>query len=95
MHSHPSCCHSQLGLGVGTATQPLPTRLAPLPSPVTSVAAGWEHSLLLTASGEVYSFGRGGSGRLGHGDEVGRATPTLVSALRPVRDTRVAAMKPP
>jgi alpha-tubulin suppressor-like RCC1 family protein len=34
---------------------------------VTSVAAGSEHTLLLTASGEVWSAGNGASGALGHG----------------------------
>jgi alpha-tubulin suppressor-like RCC1 family protein len=35
---------------------------------VTAIAAGPEHSLLLTAKGKVASWGRNMSGQLGHGD---------------------------
>ena len=35
---------------------------------VVAVATGYYHSLVLTAAGEVFSFGYGRHGALGHGD---------------------------
>ncbi|KAH8068585.1 GTPase [Aureococcus anophagefferens] len=46
-----------------------------------SVATHSFHTLALTASGEVYSFGHGGCGQLGHGDQESSATPRRVDAL--------------
>jgi hypothetical protein len=37
------------------------------------------HSLVLTEDGEVYSFGKGSNGRLGHGDYNTKTTPTLIN----------------
>ncbi|KAH8943563.1 hypothetical protein BDL97_13G058500 [Sphagnum fallax] len=45
------------------------------------VAAGGYHTLALTGSGDVYSFGQGSSGALGHGDTESCVTPILVEAL--------------
>ena len=45
---------------------------------VVQVAAGDRHSMALTAAGDLYTWGRGMSGRLGHGDEVNRSVPTVV-----------------
>lgn len=44
---------------------PLPT--PPAGTKVVAVAAGMEHSMALTESGEVYSWGHAEHGRLGHG----------------------------
>ena len=35
-----------------------------------------------SASGQIFTFGRGGNGRLGHGDEEDVSTPQLVEALK-------------
>mmetsp|Transcript_35085 Transcript_35085/g.91983 ORF Transcript_35085/g.91983 Transcript_35085/m.91983 type:complete len:285 (+) Transcript_35085:329-1183(+) len=56
-----------------------------------AVAAGGAQSLVLAASGAVYSFGFGGDGQLGHGDEDGQLTPKVIEALRSVRVCAVAA----
>ena len=48
---------------------------------VSWVSFGFEHSVLLTADGEVYSWGYGASGCLGHGSLLSCASPTLVSKL--------------
>jgi hypothetical protein len=40
-------------------------------------AAGGSHSMCLDATGTVYTFGDGGSGRLGHGDVENRYTPEV------------------
>ena len=45
---------------------------------VVQIAAGYTHSMALTAAGDLYTWGRGRSGRLGHGDEVNRSVPTVV-----------------
>jgi regulator of chromosome condensation (RCC1) repeat-containing protein len=52
------------------------------PSPrLFQVAAGWGYSAILTDTGLVWTFGRGGSGALGHGDTQDTDTPRLVQAL--------------
>ncbi len=72
--------------GDGTAT----TTVSDTPSTVTlpggvsatRVAAGSYHALLLSSSGDVYAWGRNGSGQLGLGDQVSRTAPTKVTLPR-------------
>ncbi|KAG0495372.1 hypothetical protein HPP92_000063 [Vanilla planifolia] len=54
---------------------------------VKEVACGAYHVAVLTSRSEVYSWGKGANGRLGHGDLEDRKTPTLIEALkdRPVK----------
>ena len=55
----------QLGLGKGIASAPVPTRLRlPNDELVVEVACGWWHTLALTASGKVYSWGSNGDGEV-------------------------------
>jgi alpha-tubulin suppressor-like RCC1 family protein len=77
----------QLGSATNSATNnpnPTPTRvtLAGEVGPVTQVAAGANHSLVLTASGQLYAFGYNGAGELGsatnNGTSQANPTPTLV-----------------
>ena len=49
---------------------------------VSEVACGSYHVAALTFRGEVYTWGKGANGRLGHGDTEDRKTPTLVEALK-------------
>ena len=72
--------------------EPTPTQIT-LPGAVgiaTEIAAGWDHTLVVTASGQLYAFGGNESGQLGNdvntgvdiadGDEVvPNPTPTTVS----------------
>ena len=51
---------------------------------VVQVAAGDDHSMALTASGELYSWGQGGNGELGHGDEESLAVPRVVDGIEGV-----------
>jgi len=44
------------------------------------VAAGWHYAAVVTAQGELWTWGRGLCGNLGHGDHERRALPTLVGA---------------
>lgn len=48
---------------------------------VCKVVCGLRHTLVLTDSGQVYSYGFGGDGQLGHGDREIQTLPTLVQAL--------------
>ncbi|XP_010555025.1 PREDICTED: uncharacterized protein LOC104824622 [Tarenaya hassleriana] len=49
---------------------------------VEEIACGAYHIAVLTSRTEVYSWGKGSNGRLGHGDVEDRNTPTLVDALK-------------
>lgn len=45
---------------------------------VVDIAAGGAHSACITASGELYTWGKGRYGRLGHGDSEDQLKPKLV-----------------
>lgn len=49
---------------------------------VEEIACGAYHVAALTSRNEVYTWGKGANGRLGHGDIEDRKTPTLVEALK-------------
>ncbi|KAG6479612.1 hypothetical protein ZIOFF_063080 [Zingiber officinale] len=49
---------------------------------VVEVACGSYHVAILTIRGEVYTWGKGANGRLGHGDLEDRKVPNLVEALK-------------
>eukprot|EP01018_Ginkgo_biloba_P012838 Gb_13554 [translate_table: standard] len=49
---------------------------------VEEISCGAYHVAVLTAKTEVYTWGKGANGRLGHGDVEDRKTPTLVEALK-------------
>jgi alpha-tubulin suppressor-like RCC1 family protein len=48
---------------------------------VVGVSAGTAHTVAWTEGGEVYTFGWGGEGRLGHGGEEHEFVPRVVEAL--------------
>jgi len=48
---------------------------------IVSVATSNEHCLALSAEGEIYSWGSGDLGSLGHGDEGSRAVPCKIESL--------------
>ncbi|XP_050218624.1 PH, RCC1 and FYVE domains-containing protein 1 [Mercurialis annua] len=49
---------------------------------VEEVSCGAYHVAVLTSRSELYTWGKGANGRLGHGDTEDRRIPTLVEALR-------------
>ncbi|KAL2486745.1 Regulator of chromosome condensation (RCC1) family with FYVE zinc finger domain [Abeliophyllum distichum] len=49
---------------------------------VEQIACGEYHVAVLTSGSDVFTWGRGANGRLGHGDSEDRNTPTLVEALK-------------
>lgn len=48
---------------------------------VVDIAAGGAHSACITASGELYTWGKGRYGRLGHGDSEDQLKPKLVRSF--------------
>ncbi|KAM9172750.1 E3 ubiquitin-protein ligase MYCBP2 isoform 15-T15 [Pangshura tecta] len=54
------------------------------------ISCGFHHSVVLMENGDVYTFGYGQHGQLGHGDVNCRGCPTLVQAL-PGPSTQVTA----
>ncbi|XP_024133924.1 E3 ubiquitin-protein ligase HERC2 isoform X4 [Oryzias melastigma] len=57
---------------------------------VVDIAAGGAHSACITASGELFTWGKGRYGRLGHGDSEDQLKPKLVDALQGHRVIDVA-----
>ncbi|XP_031118870.1 PH, RCC1 and FYVE domains-containing protein 1-like [Ipomoea triloba] len=49
---------------------------------VEEIACGSYHVAVLTSRNEVYTWGKGANGRLGHGDIEDRKTPTLVETFK-------------
>jgi hypothetical protein len=58
--------------------------------PILQVSCGWQHSLALSHSGQVYSWGYGDDGQLGQGSTQDYITPTVLPGLRDVAVVRVA-----
>ena len=58
---------------------------------VVAVSAGSQHSLAVTADGAVWSWGFGGLGQLGHGDQQNQLLPKKIEALAGQRVLAVSA----
>jgi len=58
---------------------------------VTDVACGKEHCMVLTETGQVYSWGGGTRGQLGHGILASEYKPKLIMALDGMRIRKIAA----
>ena len=71
-----------LGNCVQPRDQDLPQRVAlPLGVRAVAVSAGYNHTLILAASGSAYTVGRGGLGQLGHGDREDFLEPRKIEGL--------------
>lgn len=71
----------QLGLG-DTSDQDEPTYVDALRGVgVQQIACGSGHTVVLTTEGEVYTWGRGDDGRLGHGDNGWKYVPRITNSL--------------
>ncbi|KAJ0013026.1 hypothetical protein NQD34_017360 [Periophthalmus magnuspinnatus] len=77
--------YGKLGHG-NSATQKYPKIIqGPLVGKVVAcVSAGYRHSAAVTSDGELYTWGEGDFGRLGHGDSQSRNVPTLVKDISSV-----------
>ncbi|GLT83366.1 hypothetical protein SLE2022_016590 [Rubroshorea leprosula] len=60
---------------------------------VVHVSAGDEHAVALDSSGYVYTWGKGYCGALGHGDEIDKTLPELLSSLKSQVAIQVCARK--
>ncbi|KAI8430357.1 hypothetical protein MSG28_000652, partial [Choristoneura fumiferana] len=58
---------------------------------ICDIQCGYEHSLLLTDTGQVYSWGNGRKLQLGHGNLTNIESPTLIEALAGVTITQISA----
>jgi alpha-tubulin suppressor-like RCC1 family protein len=57
---------------------------------VRKLCSGLEHTMALTTNGEVYSFGCGLRGQLGHGDVSSQDTPKLIEAINGIKIVDIA-----
>jgi alpha-tubulin suppressor-like RCC1 family protein len=61
-------------------------KFTPLPLPpntkIAHISSGLNHTLILTSSGTVLSFGSGHFGQLGHGDDLSQATPLPIQGVK-------------
>ena len=81
--------HGKLGHGDETSQQH-PKRIEALDGvKIKHVSCGRRHTALCTEDGEVYTFGEGQYGRLGHGDNEMKNSPALVHALEGKHITQV------
>lgn len=80
-------------LGVGDLEERhVPTKLSFFDNiEISQVAAGNEHTAVLTKSGHVYTFGFNGSGQLGHGNTKAYHLPRLVDSLTESKTTFIAS----
>ncbi len=62
----------------------LPTPLK-VKDPVAVASAGKSHFAFVTMAGELFTWGKGDHGQLGHGSEVSKSTPTRVHKLSTVK----------
>lgn len=71
----------QLGIG-DTSDQDEPTFVDALRGVgVRQIACGSGHTVVLTTDGEVFTWGRGDDGRLGHGDNGWKYVPRIIQSL--------------
>jgi RCC1 and BTB domain-containing protein len=58
---------------------------------VSQITCGWSHSVALTSSGRVFSFGNADHGKLGHGNSKKLSVPQMVEKLKDYRVVHVAS----
>ncbi|XP_015481119.1 probable E3 ubiquitin-protein ligase HERC4 isoform X1 [Parus major] len=74
--------HGQLGVKIQTTFTPKPQLVERLKGiPLAQIAAGGAHSIIVSLSGAVYSWGKNSFGQLGLGDTKDKDCPTYVGAL--------------
>ena len=83
--------HGQLGNGSATGSRvPVKVKL-PAGTRVTAVAAGYGHSLVVTATGSLLAWGLNTSGQLGNGSTTDSHLPVKVKLPRGTKVSKVAA----
>ena len=86
------CHYGQLGHGEMDQNELIPRPVSALASvKITSVGVGDSHVLAVTDAGELYTWGVGFYGCLGHGDETSLTTPKRVEKLHDGAEVVVSA----
>ncbi|KAG6500855.1 hypothetical protein ZIOFF_040713 [Zingiber officinale] len=80
-----SAVYGQLGNPEADGKYPVRVEGKLLKNFVEEISCGAYHVAVLTSRTEVYTWGKGANGRLGHGDTDDRNSPTLVEALKDKR----------
>ncbi|KAK7279227.1 hypothetical protein RJT34_24273 [Clitoria ternatea] len=74
--------YGQLGNAMSDGKVPILVRDKLVGEFVEEISCGAHHVAVLTSRSELYTWGRGANGRLGHGDTDDQKIPTLVEALK-------------
>ncbi|KAE9600855.1 putative chromatin regulator PHD family [Lupinus albus] len=74
--------NGQLGNPLSTGKAPTLVQDKLLGEFVEEISCGAQHVAVLTSKSELYTWGKGTNGRLGHGDIEDKKSPTLVAALK-------------
>ncbi|ONK63536.1 uncharacterized protein A4U43_C07F16240 [Asparagus officinalis] len=77
-----STVYGQLGNPQADGKLPIRVEGKLLKNFVEEISCGAYHVAVLTSRTEVYTWGKGANGRLGHGDTNDRSSPSLVDALK-------------
>ena len=77
-----STTYGQLGNSMSDGKVPILVRDKLTGEFVEEISCGAYHVAVLTSRSELYTWGRGANGRLGHGDTDDQKSPTLVEALK-------------
>lgn len=89
-----SCAEGQLGY-TSVDTQPTPRRVSSLKSKIVTVAAANKHTAVVSATGEVFTWGCNREGQLGYGtsNSASNYMPRVVEYLKGKFFKGVAAAK--
>ena len=83
--------HGQLGHG-DKINKTTPWHVTALnKSTLVQIACGWSHTVALSAKGEVFTWGNGDHGKLGHGNSTKVTVPKVVDSLRGMHVCRIAS----
>lgn len=93
--THIACgSHINVAVSAGNTVYSIPSCLHQFPQQqwrLQQLECGQEHALLLNANGDVYTWGNGLRGQLGHASLGVEETPQLVEALAGIKITHIAA----
>ncbi|KAL3336961.1 hypothetical protein AABB24_029572, partial [Solanum stoloniferum] len=81
--------YGQLGCPLANGMSPICVEDYLVDSTVEEISCGSHHVAVLTSRTEVYTWGKGENGQLGHGDCENKCTPTLVDILRDKQVKRI------
>ncbi|XP_009598715.1 PH, RCC1 and FYVE domains-containing protein 1-like [Nicotiana tomentosiformis] len=84
-----STVYGQLGFPLANGKLPIRVEGNIADSTVEEISCGSHHVAVLTSKTEVYTWGKGENGQLGHGDCENKYTPTLVDILRDKQVKRI------